>query len=203
MHSYLSCDRPEIQVECRDLARKLQQPSHLDEMGLKRLARYLGVRPRLVWLFRWQKRVTRIESWCDTDHAGCTRTKKSVPGCALMLGSSTVCTYCKDHAVIALSSVLWASECDVANVGPSEYSLGLGMESQSPCVDGCHSGNYDWKPMGGSDGHGGQDLAWKETHKEMLADLSTKHVDAATMLNCVTGLGLRSQSGESKLTLKA
>ena len=29
----------------------MQQPSDLDEMGLKRLARYLGVRPRLIWLF--------------------------------------------------------------------------------------------------------------------------------------------------------
>ena len=55
---YLSSDRPEIQVECRDLARKMQQPPYLDEMGLKRLARFLGVRPRLVWLFKWQKRVT-------------------------------------------------------------------------------------------------------------------------------------------------
>ena len=83
---YLSSDRPEIQVECRDSARKLQQPSNLDEMGLKRLARHLGVRPGLVWLFRRQKRVTRTESWCDTDHAGCIRTRKSVSGCALMLG---------------------------------------------------------------------------------------------------------------------
>ena len=33
---YLSSDRPEIQVECRDLARKMQQPSNLGEMGLKR-----------------------------------------------------------------------------------------------------------------------------------------------------------------------
>ena len=73
-------------VACRDLARQLQQPSTLDEMGLKRLARFLGVRPRPVWLFKWQKRVTRIESWCDTDHAGCIRTRKSVSGCALMLG---------------------------------------------------------------------------------------------------------------------
>ena len=101
---YLSSDRREIQVEFRDLARKLQQPSNLDETGLKRLARYLGVRPRLVWLFRWQKRVTRTESLCDTDHAGCVRTRKSVSGCALMLGNSTVCTYCKGQAVIALSS---------------------------------------------------------------------------------------------------
>ena len=88
---HLSSDRHEIQIECRDLARKMQQPSNLDEMGLKRLARFLGVRPRLVWLFKWQKRVTRIESWCDMDHAGCFRTRKSVPGCALMLGDSTTC----------------------------------------------------------------------------------------------------------------
>ena len=59
---YLSSDRPEIQVECPDLVRKLQQPSNLDEMGLKRLARYLGVRLRLVWLFKWQKRDTHVES---------------------------------------------------------------------------------------------------------------------------------------------
>ena len=59
---YLSSDRPDLQIECRDLAREMQLPSNVDEMGLKRLARFLGVRPRLVWLLRWQKRVTRIES---------------------------------------------------------------------------------------------------------------------------------------------
>ena len=53
---YLSSDRLEIQVECRDLARKLQEPSNLNEIGMKRLARFLGVRPRLVSLFKWQKR---------------------------------------------------------------------------------------------------------------------------------------------------
>ena len=101
---YLSSDRLGIQVECRDLARKLQQPSNLDEMGLKRLARFHGVRPRLVWLFKWQKRVTQIEAWCDTYHAGCIRTRKRVSVCALMLGNSTVSTHCKGQAVIALSS---------------------------------------------------------------------------------------------------
>ena len=91
---YLSSDRLEIQVNCRDLARKMQQPPNLDEVELKRLARYLGVRPRSIWLFKWQKCVTRVESWCDTDRAGCIRTRISVSGCALMLGNSTVCTYC-------------------------------------------------------------------------------------------------------------
>ena len=51
---YLSSDRPDMKSECWDLARKMQQPSNLYEMGLKRLARFLGVRLRLVWLFKWR-----------------------------------------------------------------------------------------------------------------------------------------------------
>ena len=43
----------------------------------------------------------------------------------------------------------------------------------------------------------------KRPTKEMLADFPTKHIDAATMLSCMTGLGMKFQSGESKLTLKA
>ena len=123
---HLSSDTPQIQVECRDLARELQQPSNLDEVGLKRLARYLGVRPRLVSMFKWQKRVTRIESRYDTDHAGCIRPSKSVSGCALMVGNSTVCTYCKGQAVIALSS------------GEAEYYGLVSATSQ-------HSRHCDWK----------------------------------------------------------
>ena len=76
----------------------MQQPTNLNEMEVKRLACLLGVRPTRVWLFNWQKHITRIESWRDTDHAG------SVSGCALMLGGNTVSTYCEGHAVIALSS---------------------------------------------------------------------------------------------------
>ena len=37
----------------------------------------------------------------------------------------------------------------------------------------------------------------------MLADFLTKHVDAATILTCMSGLGLKFQSGDSKLVLKA
>ena len=54
-----------------------------------------------------------------------------------------------------------------------------------------------------NDGYQRQDLAWQKPTKEMPADFLTKHVDAATMLNCMSGSGLKLQSGESKLTLKA
>ena len=183
-------------------------------MGLKRLARFLGVRPRLVWLFKWQKRVTRIESWSDTDHAGCIRTRKSLSGCALMLGGSTVSTYCKGQAVIALSS------------GEAEY---YGLVSATSQMLGLQSILFDWGwkfnaagfAIGSRRGLGrvkhintvflwvqamvlkGKIILSKKPTKEMLADFLTKHIDAATMQSCMAGLGMRFQSGESKLTLKA
>ena len=46
-------------------------------------------------------------------------------------------------------------------------------------------------------------LVVRHPTKEMVVDFVTKHVDAATMLTCVSGLGFSFQSGESKLTLKA
>ena len=54
---------------------------------------------------------------------------ESVSGCALMLGSSTVCTYCKGQAVIALSS------------GEAEYYGLLSVTSQ---MLGLQSILLDW-----------------------------------------------------------
>ena len=134
-------------------------------------------------MLRWQKRVIHIESWCGTDHAGCIRTRKSVSGCALMLGKQyglhMLQRTSRDRSQPWRNGVLWVGECDIANVWPSEYSPGLGMEIPRPRVDGCHSGNCDWKPtrarmseahrhsvsLGANDGHRRQDLAWQEAHQ--------------------------------------
>ena len=43
----------------------------------------------------------------------------------------------------------------------------------------------------------------KKPTKDLLAHFLTKHVDGTTMLHCMTGLGMKFQSGESTLTLKA
>ena len=139
----------------------------------------------------------------------------------MMQGNSTVCTYCKGQAVIALSS------CE------AEY---YGLVNATSQMLGLQSILLDWRwkfeanvwmdatagiAIGSRRGLGrvkhidtvflwvqamvteGKISLGKKPNKEMLADFLTKHVDAATMLNCVTGLGLRFQSGESKLTLKA
>ena len=42
----------------------------------------------------------------------------------------------------------------------------------------------------------------KKPTKEMLADFLTKHVDAATMLNCTTGLAMKFHSGREPIDLE-
>ena len=205
---YLSSDRPDIQIECRDLACKMQ-PSNLDEMGLKRLARFLRVRPRLVWSIKWQKRVIRIESWCGTDHAGCIRTRTSVSRSALMLGDSTVSTYSEGQAVIALSSgeaeYFWLALLDWR----WKFNAHVWMDATAGIAIGSRRGLgrvkhidtvFLWVQAMVTEG---KISLGKKPTEEMLADFLTKHVDAATMKSCMDGLGIRFQSGESKFTLKA
>ena len=138
-----------------------------------------------------------------------------------MLGGSTACTYCKGQAVIALSS----GEAEYYGlVSAASQSLGL----QSILMDwGWKFQCHIWMDatagiaIGSRRGLGkvkhidtvflwvqalvteGRITVGKKPTKEMLSDFLTKLVDAATMLMCLTGLGLKFQSGQSKLTLKA
>ena len=45
---YLSADRPETQFSCRERARRMQDPTTLDETELKRIARFYNKEPRTV-----------------------------------------------------------------------------------------------------------------------------------------------------------
>ena len=80
--AYLSQDRPDLQVLAKELAKGLKSPTKAHWMMLKRGARYLRNRPRLIRLFPNQTSLSRIDVWCDADHAGCLRTRKSTSGSA-------------------------------------------------------------------------------------------------------------------------
>ena len=134
-----------------------------------------------------------------------------------MLGNSTVSTNCKGQAVLALGS----GEAEHHGlVSAASQTLGL----QSVLLDwGWKFNVHVWMDatagiaIGSRRGLGrvkhidtvflwvqtmvteGKISLGKKPTKEMLADFLTKHVDAATMLNCMSGLGLKFQSGESEL----
>ena len=71
---------------------------------LKRLGRYLKHRPRLVAVFQAQRMPETIQSYGDSDHAGCLKTRRSTTGVGVMLGSHLLKTYSQVQSTISLSS---------------------------------------------------------------------------------------------------
>ena len=84
--NYISADRPDIIFACKEVCRHMAQPTNLSEEALKRVSRFFEGRKRLVWRFPYQ-RVTHLDVYSDTDHAGCLRTRQSISGGWVMLGS--------------------------------------------------------------------------------------------------------------------
>ena len=74
--NYLAQDRGDIVYAAKELCRIMSAPTESDWQGLKRLGRYLKGKPRLVQMFEWQEDGSELEVDVDTDHAGCTRTRK-------------------------------------------------------------------------------------------------------------------------------
>jgi len=101
--NYLSADRIDCQFGCKEICRWMSSPSQTSWKALKRLARYLVGRPRLVYLYRRQE-VDHVDVYTDTDWAGCPKTRKSTSGGCVVLGRSAVKHWSSTQSNIALSS---------------------------------------------------------------------------------------------------
>ena len=122
--NYLGQDRSDIQYAVKELSRGMSAPTEVDWSTLKRFARYLLDKTRIVTLFEYQDEPTRITVYSDSDFAGCEKTRKSTSGGLVMFGKCPIRTWSSTQSVIALSS------------GEAEYyglvkaaSQGIGMRS--------------------------------------------------------------------------
>ena len=122
--NYLSLDRPDLQYASKELMRKMAQPTEHGELRLKRVGRYLLGCPRVVLQIPWSKAPQQLVIFVDSDFAGCTTTRKSTSGGAIMWGAVCIKSWAKTQPTIALSS----GEAQLAAVvrGAAE---GLGMTS--------------------------------------------------------------------------
>ena len=77
--NYLSADRPELQFAAKEVCRWMSCPTDLSLNALKRLGRYLVGHRRLVFKYPWQDAI-RVDTYSDTDWAGCLKTRKSTSG---------------------------------------------------------------------------------------------------------------------------
>ena len=102
--NYLSLDRADISFSSKEVSRGMANPTIGDTVRLKRILRYLKGRPRVINRYKWQDPQTHIRGMCDSDWAGCCRTRKSTSGGVLMYGTHLLAHWSSTQSVIALSS---------------------------------------------------------------------------------------------------
>jgi len=75
--AYLAQDRPEIQFAAKEIARLMPRPVDIGLQMLKHIGRFQAANPRTVLVYRHQVPVAALDVYSDSNHAGCTQTRKS------------------------------------------------------------------------------------------------------------------------------
>ena len=102
--NYLGMDRVDIQQAVKEVCKGMAKPTVGDRKKLKRLARFLKGKPRLVWRFGWQERQELMEVVTDSDWAGCRKTRRSTSGGVVRVGSHVLKTWSRSQKAVTLSS---------------------------------------------------------------------------------------------------
>ena len=217
--AYLSEDRPDIRYACKELARRMQQPTQQDWVTLKHLGRYLVHAPRLQQRMYRQVQPGMLTAYADSDHAGCKVSRKSTSSSVLMLGEHMIKLSSTTQGVLSLSS----AEAEwFAMVKTSCMAIG----TQSACKDlgvdvgiELHTDSSAAKGIGSRRGvgkvrHLDVNTLWlqqKISSKQIKlykvgtldnpADLGTKHLDQATIVKFLGKLGFCYLAGKSQLGL--
>jgi len=102
--NYLSQDRSDIRQAVKEISRRMANPRVRDVQMIKRLARYLVGRPRVISIFEKQRFHKELIGWSDSDWAGCTETRKSTSGGVIQWGTHTLKTWSTTQNIISMSS---------------------------------------------------------------------------------------------------
>ena len=102
--NFLAIDRGDIVYCAKELPRHRATPTTADWEKMVRLERYLKKRPRVKLWYKFQETPCQLETFSDTNWAGCRRTRRSTTGGYTIAGSHLIKMWCKIQAVVALSS---------------------------------------------------------------------------------------------------
>ena len=70
---------------------------------MKRLGKYLVGTFRAVYMYPWQSEQAQVETFVDSDWAGCKGSRRSTSGGAMMWGKHILTTWASTQATVALS----------------------------------------------------------------------------------------------------
>ena len=82
----------------------MASPTESDETRLKRVVRFIKTLPRVVAQYAWSPISNQLEVYTDSDHAGCTSTRRSTLGGCILWGGQFIKAWSKTMEILALSS---------------------------------------------------------------------------------------------------
>ena len=98
--NYLAQDRPDLQFAAKEVSRRMARPTDGDWLLLKRVGRYLLGAPRAVQTFAWQYAPYSLDTYVDSDWAGCKASCRSTSGGAVKLGRHALRTWSSTQATV-------------------------------------------------------------------------------------------------------
>lgn len=84
MLNCLSIGRPGLYGACEDACRRMARPENRDWEAVKRIARYILGRPRIVRVYKWQSMPASMNIQVGSNWARCTRTRKRTSGASIV-----------------------------------------------------------------------------------------------------------------------
>ena len=123
--TYLSLDRPELVCAVMEVSRRMHEPTQGDWNRLKKTSGFILKHPRLAQKFQWYPVPKTLCIECDTDLAGCIRTRKSTSRFVALWGKHCVRARSKTQSVIATSTaeIEFYSLCSAAPQAIGQKSL--------------------------------------------------------------------------------
>ena len=94
--NFLSIDRGDIVYNAKELTHHMATPT----TTVVRLGRYLKIKPRVQLWYKFQETPCQLETFSDTDWAGCRRTRCSSTGGYIVAGSHLTKMWCKTKAAV-------------------------------------------------------------------------------------------------------
>ena len=102
--NYLAQDRPDLLYSAKEISRRMATPCQGDLRLLKRLGRYLIGAPRAIQNFLWQDKPRQLDTYVDSDWAGCKASCRSTSGGAVFHGWHVIKAWATTQATVAMSS---------------------------------------------------------------------------------------------------
>lgn len=120
--NFMTNDRPKTQFATKETCRNMAAPTEEAYKALNRIGRFIVGKPRLVIKFPFHN-FEHIDVFCDSDWAGCLRTRKNTIGGCVLLGAHLVKTWSTTRTTISFSNGEAEHYAVVKTVG-----VGLGIQ---------------------------------------------------------------------------